>query len=143
MPIRRLHHHLRRAFAGSPDPEPADFEAMARRALDAIPDPFRRHLDNVAFRVEEFADPDTLGGLGINSRWGLLGLYHGIPVGQKEAGYIAPPADLIFLYRRPILRFARDMGETVQQVVQHVVVHEVGHHFGLSDADMERIENEA
>jgi len=28
-------------------------------------------------------------------------------------------------------------------MVKHVLVHEIGHHFGLSDADMERIESEA
>jgi len=27
--------------------------------------------------------------------------------------------------------------------VTHVLVHEIGHHFGLSDEDMERIEEEA
>jgi len=25
-------------------------------------------------------------------------------------------------------------------VVRHVLIHEIGHHFGLSDADMQRIE---
>jgi predicted Zn-dependent protease with MMP-like domain len=29
------------------------------------------------------------------------------------------------------------------QIVTHVLVHEIGHHFGLSDADMHRIEGEA
>jgi predicted Zn-dependent protease with MMP-like domain len=28
-------------------------------------------------------------------------------------------------------------------IVSHVLIHEIGHHFGLSDADMERIEREA
>jgi predicted Zn-dependent protease with MMP-like domain len=27
-------------------------------------------------------------------------------------------------------------------VVRHVLIHEIGHHFGLSDADMDRIEKE-
>ncbi|MBT4719194.1 MAG: Zn-dependent protease, partial [Rhodospirillaceae bacterium] len=31
-------------------------------------------------------------------------------------------------------------GETLSDVVRHVLIHEIGHHFGLSDADMERIE---
>jgi predicted Zn-dependent protease with MMP-like domain len=28
-------------------------------------------------------------------------------------------------------------------IVQHVLVHEIGHHFGLSDADMEALEQAA
>ena len=30
---------------------------------------------------------------------------------------------------------------TLEELVVHVLVHEVGHHFGLSDADMEALEN--
>ena len=33
--------------------------------------------------------------------------------------------------------------ETLGHIVTHVLVHEIGHHFGLSDADMQRIEEEA
>ncbi|HAH64800.1 MAG TPA: Zn-dependent protease, partial [Rhizobiales bacterium] len=33
--------------------------------------------------------------------------------------------------------------DTLGQIVTHVLVHEIGHHFGLSDADMERIEQDA
>ncbi len=33
--------------------------------------------------------------------------------------------------------------ETLGAVVTHVLVHEIGHHFGLSDDDMEAIEENA
>jgi predicted Zn-dependent protease with MMP-like domain len=32
---------------------------------------------------------------------------------------------------------------TLGDVIRHVLVHEIGHHFGLSDADMEKIERGA
>ncbi len=32
---------------------------------------------------------------------------------------------------------------TLGELVAHVLVHEIGHHFGLSDDDIEAIEDEA
>jgi predicted Zn-dependent protease with MMP-like domain len=51
--------------------------------------------------------------------------------------------DMVFLYRRPILDYWAEHEERLGSIVTHVLVHEIGHHFGLSDADMERIETEA
>jgi predicted Zn-dependent protease with MMP-like domain len=51
--------------------------------------------------------------------------------------------DMIFLYRRPLLDFWCDSGEELEHLVRHVLIHEIGHHFGYSDEDMERLEQEA
>ena len=51
--------------------------------------------------------------------------------------------EMVFLYRRPILDYWAEHEETLGHIVTHVLVHEIGHHFGLSDADMHRIEEEA
>jgi predicted Zn-dependent protease with MMP-like domain len=50
---------------------------------------------------------------------------------------------MIFLYRRPILDYWAENGGTLGHLVRHVIVHEIGHHFGLSDDDMEGIEDGA
>ena len=114
--------------------------AIAERCYAALPADFRRHADNVAITVRDFPDADTLAQMGCATRWDLLGLYSGIAVGEKEAGYVAPPPDRIFLYARPIAAYAKETGERLADVVRHVLIHEIGHHFGLSDDDMERIE---
>jgi predicted Zn-dependent protease with MMP-like domain len=49
---------------------------------------------------------------------------------------------MVFLYRRPILDYWAEHKEALGSIVTHVLIHEIGHHFGLSDADMERIESE-
>ncbi len=51
--------------------------------------------------------------------------------------------NMIWLYRRPLLDFWCDGEDSLDEVVTHVLVHEIGHHFGLSDADMEAIEETA
>ena len=51
--------------------------------------------------------------------------------------------NMIWLYRRPILDYWAEREDTLGAIVTHVLVHEIGHHFGLSDEDMEEIENRA
>lgn len=125
--------------AGTGEPD-EDILAIAERCFAALPADFRRHAENVVITVQNFPDADTRAQMGCATRWDLLGLYSGISVGDKEAGYVAPTPDRIFLYARPIAAYAKDTGERLAHVVRHVLIHEIGHHFGLSDADMERIE---
>jgi predicted Zn-dependent protease with MMP-like domain len=52
--------------------------------------------------------------------------------------------DRIRLFRSPILdEWIARGDETLEHLVAHVLIHEVGHHFGLSDADIEALENMA
>jgi len=124
-------------------PSAAEIEALAREALATIPDGLRHHVGDVVFRVQDFADDETLDEMGIESPFDLLGLYHGVSLDQRGTTDIRHDVDMIFLYRRPILDYWCETGESLADVVRHLVIHEVGHHFGFSDDDMERIEEEA
>jgi len=90
--------------------------------------------------VEEVADDETLGELGIDNAWELTGLYRGVPLGQKEAGGTPHAPDLIVLYREPILLEWIETGEDLFRLVRNVLVHEIAHHFGFSDADIAALE---
>jgi predicted Zn-dependent protease with MMP-like domain len=124
-------------------PSHAEIEALAARALAALPRRFKRHLGPVVIRVEEFPDAETEAAMGLDSPFDLLGLYHGVALPLKSVSDPRPELDMIFLYRRPILDYWCDTGEDLAEIVRHVLIHEIGHHFGFSDADMERIENSA
>jgi predicted Zn-dependent protease with MMP-like domain len=50
---------------------------------------------------------------------------------------------MVWLYRRPILEYWAQHENTLGDIITHVLVHEIGHHFGLSDEDMQRIEQTA
>ncbi len=119
-----------------------DIAALGEAALASIPEELRRHIDGVVIRVDDFPDAETEREMALESPFDLLGLYYGIDIGHKEAGFTPEHVDMIFLYRRPILDYWCDSGEDLAQVVRHVLIHEIGHHFGLSDDDMERIEND-
>jgi predicted Zn-dependent protease with MMP-like domain len=124
-------------------PSLAELEALARRAFDALPGKFRRHVRDVVIRVEEFPDEDTEHAMELESPFDLLGLYRGVSLAAKSVADSPQDLDMIFLYRRPILDYWCETGEDLAHVVRHVLIHEIGHHFGLSDDDMERIEEDA
>jgi predicted Zn-dependent protease with MMP-like domain len=125
-----------------PPPSVADLETMARLALAALPRRFRRELGALVIRVEEFPDEETMAAMRLASPFDLLGLYRGVALPWKSVSDPSPDFDMIFLYRRPILAYCAALGEEPAAVVRHVLIHEIGHHFGFSDADMHRIEND-
>ncbi len=123
-------------------PSLGECEALAERALAAIPARLRQHIDNVGIAVEDMPDDATLDEMGIESAWDLAGLYRGTPLHLRHAAEIAREPDLIFLYRQPILLEWIETDEDLYRLVRNVLIHEVAHHFGFSDADIEALERD-
>ena len=101
---------------------PERFEELVAEALDGIPPELGARMDNVAVFVEDRP-----------RQWGLLGLYQGVPLTARDAGYagmVMP--DRITIYRLPICAISATEGDVVHQV-RVTVVHEVAHHFGIDD----------
>lgn len=113
---------------------------MARRALADIPDELRRHVHDVVIRVEEFPDRETEHAMGLGSPFDLLGLYRGVSIDRKSVHDAPSDIDMIFLYRRPLLDYWCESSEPLENIIRHVLIHEIGHHFGFSDDDMMRID---
>ncbi|MBI1686127.1 metallopeptidase family protein [Caulobacter hibisci] len=132
-------------LAPSLAPSLDDFAALAKAAFDALPEDFRRLTGDVVFRIDDFATDEVLGSLGIEDPFELTGLYQGVDLSRRsvlDVGGTQP--SMVFLYRRPILDEWCERGDvTLGELVEHVLVHEIGHHFGLSDDDIHRIEDEA
>ena len=124
-----------------PPPSLADIEAMARVAYDSLPEAFRTQTGNVTIQVSDFPDAETMSEMGVENAFELLGLYRGISLDQRSVLDAPDDIDIIFLYRRPILDYWCEIGDSLAAIVRNVLVHEIGHHFGLSDADMEAIEH--
>ena len=125
-------------------PSAAEIETMALAALASLPEPFAAHLAGVVLQVEEFADAKTLASVGLDEPFELTGIYEGVPVGDKHSAPSGTMPDRIRLFRAPILdEWAARGDETLEHLVAHVAIHEVGHHFGLSDADIEALEDAA
>ena len=124
-------------------PSAAEIDALARAAFERLPEAFRVLAAEVVIRVEEFPTEEVGREMGLQSPFDILGLYQGVALPHKSFEIPTGLPDMVYLYRRPILDVWADGGDTLGHLITHVLVHEIGHHFGLSDADMERIEAEA
>jgi predicted Zn-dependent protease with MMP-like domain len=129
--------------ASSLPPSAELFEQIALAAFARIPDPFRRQIAAVVVRIEEFADADALASVGLEDPWELTGLYQGLPLVEQSAWHSGELPPSITLYRQPLLAEWCETGVDLAALIHHVVTHEIGHHFGLSDAQMHALENEA
>lgn len=130
------------ALARAPSLE--EFDAMAASAFAALPEPFRELCAGVVVQVQDFPPDDVLEDMDAESEYDILGLFTGRGLAQGGAEAVSGQLpNMVFLYRRPILDFWAGREEGLGDIVTHVLVHEIGHHFGLSDADMERIERQA
>jgi predicted Zn-dependent protease with MMP-like domain len=124
-------------------PDLADIDAMARQALVVIPEPLRRFARDVVVIVEDFPADSVCAEMQLETPFDILGLYEGIALDDKDVGSSDSQPDMVFLYRRPILEYWAETGGDLNRIVRHVLIHEIGHHFGFSDADMEKLEEEA
>lgn len=98
------------------------------------------YIDGVPIQVADFPDDDVLQEMECETPFDLLGLYTGGSFLAEQRGETGTMPAMIFLYRRPLLDYWCESGESLRHVVRHVLIHEIGHHVGLSDDDMDRIE---
>jgi predicted Zn-dependent protease with MMP-like domain len=116
-----------------------EFETLVQRALRTLPRRFKDKISNVAIVVEDWADEETLGQLGIEPPDTLYGLYRGIDLTRRDTSYGNVLPDTIHIYQGPIEEDCGD-AEEMAELVRDTVIHEIGHYFGLDDDTMEDIE---
>jgi predicted Zn-dependent protease with MMP-like domain len=117
----------------------ARFEQLVAEAIRTIPTRFRDELTNIAVIVEDEPPDELLDDMGIEPPDTLFGLYQGTPLTARSWDYGNTLPDRIVLYQGPI----EDSSETEDDVVVAVgetLIHEVGHYFGLSEEELEDIE---
>jgi predicted Zn-dependent protease with MMP-like domain len=122
-------------------PSAEEIEAIARRTLDALPEPFAESLGDVVLLIEDFADDETLDAMAIEDPFELSGIYEGIPLTERSVEQSGTLPERIRLFRRPILDEWAGGDHSLETLVAHVLIHEVGHHFGLSDEDIHALED--
>jgi predicted Zn-dependent protease with MMP-like domain len=115
------------------------FERLVEEALTTIPARFRDAIKNVAVVVEDEPPPDVLDELEIPEGDTLYGLYHGTPLTERQWSHEPPMPDKVSIYQLPIEEDAEDEDEIVWMIGE-TVIHEFGHYFGLSEEEIEAIE---
>jgi predicted Zn-dependent protease with MMP-like domain len=94
------------------------FEEHVRRALDELPPPLAKALENVAVVVEE-EDPDDPD---------LFGLW-------ESAEYMP---DKITIFRRPLTEAFPDARD-LEEEIRITVLHELAHYFGIDEDRLDEL----
>jgi predicted Zn-dependent protease with MMP-like domain len=116
----------------------AKFESLVAEALASLPREFRKRMENLVIMVED--SPPRRRSSRASAGNLLLGLYHGVPLKDRGSYYGNLPPDVIIIYQEPIERLSASDDE-IKERVREVVLHEVGHHIGLSEKDLQDIED--
>jgi predicted Zn-dependent protease with MMP-like domain len=115
------------------------FRRLVTEAITLIPKRFRREMKNLALVVEDEPDAALLDEMEIEPPDSLYGLYQGTPLPERTWDYGNSLPDRITLYQRPIEEDCEDEDE-IRAVIGETLIHEVGHYFGLSEEEIEEIE---
>ena len=115
------------------------FERLVADALTRIPRRFRKALSNLAIVVENEPSPDLLAEMEIEPPDTLLGLYQGTPLTERRWDYGNTLPDRILLFQGPLERASDDEDDLVVAIGE-TLIHEIGHYFGMSEEQIEEIE---
>ncbi len=107
------------------------FEDLVERALDSIPEPFARALDEVAVVIEDEPTRQQLRENGLRPDETLYGLYEGVPRIEWGADLAFVP-NKITLFQVPLEEDFPD-AEELEHEVWVTVIHELAHHLGIDD----------
>ena len=115
------------------------FEKLVAEAVTLIPAQFRREMKNLALVVEDEPSTGLLAEMEIEPPDSLYGLYQGTPITERTWDFGNHLPDRITIYQRPIEEDCEDEDE-IRAVIGETLIHEVGHYFGLSEEEIEEIE---
>ena len=96
-------------------------------------------MQNIAIVVEDEPDQDLLDDMEIEPPDTLLGLYQGTPLTERTSGYGNVLPDRVLIFQGPHERAADDEDDLVVAIAE-TLIHEIGHYFGLSEEEIEEIE---
>ena len=117
------------------------FQRYVDEALATIPPTFREALQNIAIVVEDVPTPDLLADVGIEPPDTLLGLYQGTPLTERPWAHGNALPDKITIFQLPIEEASDDEDDLVVAIGE-TLIHEIGHYFGLSEEEIEAIEEQ-
>jgi predicted Zn-dependent protease with MMP-like domain len=119
------------------------FAAVVRKAIDSLPDEIKVHLENVVIDVDEEPSVEFLREAGftdeeIDAGDSLYGYF--MPMEGVAASEMLENPNRIIIFRNPLEEDFADPRELLIEI-RKTVVHEIAHHFGLTDRDLEKFDD--
>lgn len=116
-----------------------EFDRIISRAMDELPQEYIKGLDNVAILYADEPDEHQAQKAGLREQDLLLGLYEGIPLTRRGAGYTFVLPDKITLFKHAITAVSQDPKQFFEQV-KRTLWHEIAHYYGLDHDRIHELE---
>lgn len=120
-------------------PTDKEFEELVNKALDKIPKLYQENLNNVAITIADEPTPEQREKLKLRCDQTLFGLYEGIPLTRRGAGYNLVLPDRITIFKLPMCMTVNSKEELAEQVL-HTLWHEIAHYYGLNHEQIHKLE---
>jgi len=114
----------------------SEFDLLITRAMDELPQEYIAGLQNVAIIMADEPSDEQRQKMKLRNGQLLLGLYEGIPLTMRGAGYNMVLPDKITLFKKQILLISHNEKDLFEQI-KRTLWHEIAHYYGL---DHDRID---
>jgi predicted Zn-dependent protease with MMP-like domain len=121
--------------------ERSAFETLVAEALRSVPRRFRKEMRNIAIIVEDEPSRELLREMNVKAPDTLLGLYTGVPLTERSWRGEQRMPDRILIFQGPHERASSDEDDLVVAIGE-TLIHEIGHYFGMSEEQIEAIEEQ-
>ena len=118
----------------------SEFDTLITRAMNELPQEYIHGLENVAIVYADEPDEHQRAKANLQHGGLLLGLYEGIPLTKRGAGYTFVLPDKITLFKHALMMVSSSPEELFQQV-KRTLWHEIAHYYGLDHGRIHELEN--
>ena len=120
------------------------FGRIVARVLETLPEELKPYLDNVVVDVEEEPDAALLRDQGYTAEEiaegeSLYGLFAPLPI-DDQALELTDVPHRILIFKRPLEEDFPGRKRLLTEI-RKTVIHELAHHFGWTDRDLERFDD--
>ncbi|SRR5581483_4544136 len=124
------------------------FGQIVAQVMETLPEEFQPYLDNVVVDVEEEPDEKTLRKAGftdeeIAAGEALFGLFDPLELPGFWSGDAVDTHDMLHrlvIFKRPLEKEFPDRRDLLIEI-RKTVLHELAHHFGWTDRDLEKFDD--
>ena len=118
----------------------SQFDEFITRAMNELPQKYIKGLENVAIVMSDDPTDEQITKMKLNKNQLLLGLYEGIPLTNRGAGYNFVLPDKITLFKNSILAVASSDKEIFEQI-KRTLWHEIAHYYGLGHDQINKLQS--
>lgn len=115
------------------------FDTLITRAMDELPQEYIEGLDNVAIVQADEPTAEQKQKMKLDRNHLLLGLYEGIPLTHRGAGYTFVLPDKITLFKNQLLAVSHSEADFFEHI-KRTLWHEIAHFYGLDHDRMDELE---